>query len=284
MDAPNNPSHAPRRLMGIFAHPDDETLGLGPVIAKYAAEGVEVSLITATRGERGWFDDEASHPGLEALGQAREAELRAAARTLGITRIDFLDVVDGEMAHADAGLLVSKIVRVVRQVRPQVVVSFGPDGDYGHPDHIAISQLAAAALLCAADAHYQPETAPAHRVSKFYYMITGEKTAQAFRDIDLQIDMEVDGVRRTTVVWPEWAITTRVRASEYLPFTLEAIRCHQTQLPSLPGLETMPLSVMNRLMGELTFYRALSLVNRSSELEDDLFCGIDEDGEASGRE
>jgi LmbE family N-acetylglucosaminyl deacetylase len=155
------------------------------------------------------------------------------------------------------------------------VVSFGPDGDYGHPDHIAICQLASAALLCAADGEFQPETAPPHRVSKFYYMVTGEKTAQAFRDIDLNIEMEVEGVRRTTVAWPEWAITTRVRASAYLPVTLEAIRCHQTQLPSLPELETMPLGVMDTLMGELTFYRAWSLVNGSHEREDDLFCGIE---------
>ena len=266
---------APRKLMCIFAHPDDETLGMGPVIAKYAAEGVQVSLLTATRGERGWLGDEASNPGLAAVGQAREAELRAAARTLGIARLDFLDAVDGELAQSETGRLVSSIVHILRQVRPQVVVSFGPDGDYGHPDHIAISQLATTAIVCAADGEYPLDREPPHRVSKFYYLVTGGKTAQAFRSIDLTIEMEVAGVRRTTVAWPEWAITTRVHASDYLPITLEAIRCHQTQLPSLPDLDAMPLSVMDSLIGEPTFYRAFSLVNRNSELEDDLFCGLD---------
>ncbi len=261
--------------MCIFAHPDDETLGMGPVIAKYAAEGVEVSLITATRGERGWFGDEASDPGLEAMGRVREAELRAAARKLGIARVDFLDVVDGELAQAETDPLVAKIVSVLREVRPQVVVSFGPDGDYGHPDHIAISQLAAAGILCAADASY-PAAAdePPHRVSKFYYMVTGEKTVQVFRDMELINEMQVDGVRRTTVAWPEWAITTRVCAREYLPVAREAILCHQSQLPGLPGVESMPLSEMEKLIGEIAFYRALSTVNRSGEQEDDLFRGI----------
>jgi LmbE family N-acetylglucosaminyl deacetylase len=266
---------AVKRLLCIFAHPDDETLGMGPVIAKYAAEGVQVSLVTATRGERGWLGDEASHPGLAALGQTREAELRAAAQKLGIVRLDFLDAIDGELAQAEPSRLVSRLARVIRQVRPQVVVSFGPDGDYGHPDHIAISQLALAAALCAADGAYPVEAEPPHRVSKFYYLVTGEKTAQVFRSLNLELTMEIDGVRRTTVAWPEWAITTRVRAPGYLPVALEAIRCHQTQLPSLPDLDTLPISVIDALIGEPTFVRAFSLVNPSREVEADLFCGLE---------
>ena len=72
------------KLMCILAHPDDESLGNGGILAKYAAEGVETYLVTATRGERGWFGDESDYPGLEALGKIREAELLAAARALGI--------------------------------------------------------------------------------------------------------------------------------------------------------------------------------------------------------
>ena len=71
------------KLMAVLAHPDDESLGTGGILAKYAAEGIETSLVTATRGERGWFGDEREYPGLEALGQIREAELRAAAEVLG---------------------------------------------------------------------------------------------------------------------------------------------------------------------------------------------------------
>src|SRR5216683_2480834 len=84
------------KLMAVLAHPDDESLGVGGILAKYAAEGIETSLVTATRGERGWFGDEHEYPGLEALGQIREAELRAAAEVLGIRSVDFLEYIDGE--------------------------------------------------------------------------------------------------------------------------------------------------------------------------------------------
>jgi LmbE family N-acetylglucosaminyl deacetylase len=88
------------KLMAVLAHSDDESLGVGGILAKYAAEGVETSLVTATRGERGWFGDEQQHPGLEVLGQIREAELRAAAEILGIGSVDFLGYIDGELDQA----------------------------------------------------------------------------------------------------------------------------------------------------------------------------------------
>ena len=73
-----------QRLMCIFAHPDDETLGVGGIIARYAAQGTEVFLLTATRGQRGWPWEDKPYPGAETLGRQRETELRAAARELGI--------------------------------------------------------------------------------------------------------------------------------------------------------------------------------------------------------
>ena len=87
----------PLKLMAILAHPDDESLGLGGTLAKYASEGVEVHLLTATRGERGWPGPEEENPGLAGLGQIREAELRAAADVLGIRQVNFLDYVDGDL-------------------------------------------------------------------------------------------------------------------------------------------------------------------------------------------
>src|SRR5262249_20331306 len=132
-------------------HPDDESLGVGATLARYAAEGVEVTLITATRGQRGWFGDPAENPGLDALGQVRESELRAAAAELGVRELVMLDYVDGEFDQADPEEVTCELVAHLRRVRPQVVVTFGPDGGYGHPDHIAISQLTSAAIVRAAD-------------------------------------------------------------------------------------------------------------------------------------
>src|SRR5262245_48764454 len=126
------------RLMAVLAHPDDESLGFGGTLARYAAEGVETYLVTATRGEHGWFGDPAEYPGPEALGRIREAELQAAANVLKLCEIRFLDYIDGDLDKADPREAVAKIVGHLRRVRPDVVLTFDPNGAYGHPDHIAI--------------------------------------------------------------------------------------------------------------------------------------------------
>ena len=91
----------PYRLLAVIPHPDDESLGMGGTMAKYAAEGVEIYLLMATRGERGWTGPVEENPGLEALGQLREKELRAAAQVLGVREINFLDWIDGEVDRVD---------------------------------------------------------------------------------------------------------------------------------------------------------------------------------------
>src|SRR5436305_13450344 len=91
------------------------------------------------------------YPGLEALGKRREAELYAAAEVLGLRGIDFLDYIDGDLDQAPAQEAIAKIVGHLRRVKPQVVLTFGPDGCYGHPDHIAISQFTTIATVRAAE-------------------------------------------------------------------------------------------------------------------------------------
>ena len=156
-----------RRLLCVLAHPDDEALGLGGALAKYAAEGAAITLVVATRGERGWTGEPGADPGPRALGELREAELRDAAHLLGVRELAFLGHLDGELDRVGHETVIAQIVAHVRRARPQVVVTFGPDGAYGHPDHIAISQLTTAAVVCAADARYDrcEETAP-HTVAK----------------------------------------------------------------------------------------------------------------------
>ncbi|MEO8357059.1 MAG: PIG-L family deacetylase, partial [Chloroflexota bacterium] len=89
------------KLLAVFPHPDDETLGLGSTLARYSAEGVETYLVCATRGERGWFDGEGPNPGLEGVGRIREAELSCAARHLGLHEVCFLDYIDGDVDQAE---------------------------------------------------------------------------------------------------------------------------------------------------------------------------------------
>src|SRR5512142_497609 len=157
----------PLRLMCLFAHPDDETLSAGGILAKYAAEGVETYVICATRGERGWGGkSKETYPGPAALGKIREAELRAAAGVLGVREVIFLDYIDGDLDKASPGEAIARIAAHLRRVRPQVVVTADPQGWYGHPDHIAMTQFTLGALVqAAAGAPGQPP----HQVSKLYY-------------------------------------------------------------------------------------------------------------------
>src|ERR671923_1347918 len=104
------------KLMCILAHPDDESLGMGGTLAKYAAEGIETYLVTATRGERGWFGNEKDNPGIEALGKIREAELLDAAQELGLCEVKFLDYIDGDLDQANPAEAIAKIVAHLRRV------------------------------------------------------------------------------------------------------------------------------------------------------------------------
>src|SRR5262249_39808249 len=165
------------RLMAVLAHPDDESLGVGGTLAKYADEGVETFVLTATRGDggryRGLRPGEPDHPGPGALASIRETELRAAASVLGVRAVALLDYCDQPLDRAKPPEAVAGIVVHLRQVRPDVVVTFGPDGAYGHPDHVAISQFTTAAVVLAGDSSCTGgdlAALPPHTVSKLYYI------------------------------------------------------------------------------------------------------------------
>lgn len=263
------------KLMAILAHPDDESLGNGGTLAKYAAEGVEVHLVVATRGERGWPGEESEYPGLEALGKLREAEVRAAADVLGICNVQFLDYIDGELDMAHPAEVIAKIVGHLRQVRPHVVVTFGPDGGYGHPDHIAISQFAAAALIEAANpASEYSRDLLAHSVSKFYYMAETADVFAVYQSVFGELVMHIDGARRGIVAWPNWSVTTSIDTSNYWRTVTRAIACHQTQVPTYAVLERLPQEQRDTLWGSGNYYRVFSLVNGGRQVETDLFEGL----------
>ena len=140
--------------MCVLAHPDDESLGTGGTLAKYAAEGVETYLLTATRGERGRYGRAGDRPGVDVVGRVRETELMAAAKELGVREVTLLGYPDGALDSVDPAAAQEVIAGHLRRIRPQVVVTFGPEGAYGHPDHIAISQLTTAALVRSADREF----------------------------------------------------------------------------------------------------------------------------------
>jgi LmbE family N-acetylglucosaminyl deacetylase len=267
----------PLRLMCVLAHPDDESLATGGTLAKYAASGVQTYLVMATRGERGWFGPVAENPGPQKLGQMREAELRAAAQMLGVQEVIFLGYQDGELDQAAPAEAIAKIVTHLRRVRPDVVVTFDPNGMYGHPDHIAISQLTTTAVMAAADPSYQAlGTGSPHRVAKLYYRAFLQAEQEPYESTFGHLVMPVDSVERRFTTWPEWAITTRIDISGYWEQTWQAITCHRTQLPDLPNLKALSNELHARLWATQTYYRAMSLVNGGREVEDDLFAGLRE--------
>ncbi|HEY3062409.1 MAG TPA: PIG-L deacetylase family protein [Chloroflexota bacterium] len=269
------------RLMAILAHPDDESLGNGAALARYAAEGIEVTLVTATRGQRGWFGDPSENPGLEVLGATREAELRAAGRALGLHEVVLLDYVDGDLETADHEQITCELVAHIRRVRPDVVVTWGPEGGYGHPDHMAIGQFATAAVMRAADPRFGHRCSMRgpHAVSKLYYLAIGPEKAAAYSDAFGDLSMDVDGVLREPVVLPAWLVRTRIDAGEHWRTVWQAVACHRSQLPNFAHLAAQPEAEQRRLWGSTEYTRVFSTVSGAYGTEDDLFAGLRADVE-----
>jgi LmbE family N-acetylglucosaminyl deacetylase len=128
-----------RRLLGVFAHPDDEVFCAGGTMARAAEAGAEVMIVSATRGERGQIRD-ATVATRRTLGAVREGELGAAAAELGVQRVRVLAYPDGTLQHHRPSLGAA-IADIIRRFDPDTVITFGSDGGYGHPDHVAISEL-----------------------------------------------------------------------------------------------------------------------------------------------
>jgi len=176
----NDRSGTGRRLLAVLAHPDDESFGPGGTLALYAQRGVEVHLACATRGEVGSAPEEllAGHAD---VGSLREHELRCAAKHLGLASVHFLGYRDSGMpgspdnqhphalAAAPLDEVAAQVAHLIRQIRPQVVITFDPMGGYRHPDHIAIHRATLEAFQASSDPVRFPGGPPAFRPDKLYY-------------------------------------------------------------------------------------------------------------------
>ncbi len=145
----------PTRILAVFAHPDDESFCAGGTLAKYVANGAEAMVVSATRGEAGQIrsPEDATR---RSLGQVRAKELTLACRRMGVQHTVCLDYDDGRLQEVDQDLLIGEIVEIIRRFRPDVVITFGPDGGYGHPDHIAISAATTSACARSGDCRQFP--------------------------------------------------------------------------------------------------------------------------------
>lgn len=134
-----NPTRFPERLLGVWAHPDDEAYLSADLMAGTVEAGGSVTLVTVTDGEAGFGPDD--HRSRGAKAAHRRAELADAMAAIGVRDIRYVGVPDGEVSDHRSGLLLDRITRLMRQVAPEVTVTFGPDGITGHPDHVACGRL-----------------------------------------------------------------------------------------------------------------------------------------------
>lgn len=280
-------------LMAVFAHPDDETFGIGGTLARYGADpDVRVVLVCATRGEAG----EISDPNLaspEDLGQVREQELRCACRHLGVDALYFLDYRDSGMAgapdnqhphaliRADFEEVVGKITALIRRERPDVIVTFDETGGYGHPDHVAVHHYTKAAFTAAADPSRYPEQLEAgltpHQARKLYYTAIQRRFFRALvakmQELGLEVPERYRERQEMPFGLPDEACTTDILVQDFWDVKLAAARCHATQLRPDSFMALLPPEVMRQLQAWECFQLAETLVGGDEGCHD-LFAGL----------
>lgn len=251
-----------KRLLLLLAHPDDETFGPGGTIARYAREGVDVRLATATRGEAGQLGD----PPLtdrDGLGAMREGELRSAAAKLGIAEVEFLGFGDGRLEVTPIDEIVERAVATIRRTRPHVIVGFGPGGVSGHPDHVVMHRVAAEAFGAAADpARFTGQLAsglPLWAASKLYRFEVDQAVFDAW-------GVPFKGV-------PHDRLTTFIDTSGTIDDKVAAFYCHRTQAKDYERILSQP--GFREFSRRESFVLAASRVPAAAIPEHDLFDGID---------
>lgn len=229
-------------ILGLFAHPDDEQLMSG-VLAACAHKGIRTGLVCATRGEVGQIADPAlASP--ETLGQVREAELRAATAVLGVRHLWFLDYRDSGMmgmkenedprsfVRCDPDEALAKIVRIVREFRPTVMVTFDETGGYGHPDHFMINRLATEAFSAAADARRFPEAGEPWQAMRLYYVGFPRSLMREFTRYlqEQNIRTDLRDIELEQFGLPDERITNVIDVSRWLDVKRRSLNQHRTQL------------------------------------------------------
>jgi N-acetyl-1-D-myo-inositol-2-amino-2-deoxy-alpha-D-glucopyranoside deacetylase len=303
--------NAERRFLLVHAHPDDEAIANGATMAKYAAEGVHVTLVTCTLGEMG----EVLVPDLahlasdrdDGLGQHRIGELAEAMEVLGVEDHRFLG---GPGRYRDSGMIESEdggamvpaevrpdsfwrgdlleasdyLVEVIREVRPQVLTTYDPYGAYGHPDHIQAHRVATYAAALAAVPSYRAELGMAWDIPKIYWnamsenrMREGLRALRAMGDTTTFAEMDPDGPLPPFATPDEW-LTAAIDGMDHVDQKMKAMAAHATQI-TVDG----PFFALSNNLGDMIwgieFYRLVKGVagdpDPETGLESDLFAGLD---------
>lgn len=277
-----------RSLLAIYAHPDDEAFSTGGTIARYAAEGAEVYLVCATRGEAG----EISDPSLatqDNLGQVREDELRCAAETIGVAELIFLDYRDSGMQgtpenedprafiNVPEHEVIKQLVGIIRRLQPQVITTFEPNGGYGHPDHIAIHRHAKAAFHIAADPDRFPDQGPAWQANRLFYTTIPRSFFEKMRTQleEIGVDASEHSIFNDhNLGWPDEQVNAKLDVSDTVASKWEALECHRTQFGPENLFRRLPEEQVKDLMSWEYFALAWPDPEDGTQLTN-LFEGLD---------
>jgi N-acetyl-1-D-myo-inositol-2-amino-2-deoxy-alpha-D-glucopyranoside deacetylase len=299
-----------QRMLLVHAHPDDETIGQGATMAKYVARGTQVTLVTCTLGEEG----EVLVPSLEhlaadktdTLGEHRVTELANAMKELGVTDHRFLggaghyrdsgmmwdeqrravalpETKEGTFWRADLLEASDLLVEIIREVRPQVLVTYDQYGNYGHPDHIQAHRVATYATALAAVTSYRPELGPAWDIAKIYWgamsmnrMREGLRALRDAGDTTTFEGMEPDGEMPPFMV-PDDQLSAIVEANDYADAKIRAMKAHATQITVDGPFFALSNNLGNQIWGTEFYRLAKGVQGPTNEdgLETDLFAGLD---------
>ena len=281
-------------LLGVFAHPDDESFGPGGTLARYAAQGVDVHIVIATDGVAGSIDSEDRLVGHDNLAQVRAKELDRAVAILGATlhRLPHRDsgmVGTADNQHPDALIqqpveaLTRTLVTLIRQLRPQVIVTHDQHGGYGHPDHIMCCMATTAAFYVAGDATFALDgpaaDLPAFAPQKLYYTAFSKtflkwvvRILRLLRKDPTKFgrNQDIDLMEISTWETPTHA---QVDVADYLVTKRRASEAHESQYSGGPPIvRLLPGFLYKRIMGRESFTRVFPAP--SPEMESDLFADV----------
>ncbi|HEY3529560.1 MAG TPA: N-acetyl-1-D-myo-inositol-2-amino-2-deoxy-alpha-D-glucopyranoside deacetylase [Nocardioides sp.] len=300
--------HAPdRRLLLVHAHPDDESIATGATMAKYAAEGAGVTLVTCTGGERGEILvpelTHLAHDQEDALAEHRRGELADAMKALGVTDHRFLGgfgrysdsgMVWHEDGHAIAGddrpanafwdadlaEAATLLVEVIREVRPQVLVTYDEFGSYGHPDHIQAHRVATYAAHLAAVPTFRRDLGEPWEIAKIYWTSMSEtrwrRSLRAIRDAgDTTSFQGMDPDGPLPMATPDDDLAAEIDATAYADRKVAALQAHRTQIEVDGPFFALSNHVGNQVLGVESYRIAKGTPAPGSDgLETDLFAGL----------
>ena len=293
-----------QRLLAIHAHPDDESSKGAATTAKYAAEGAEVLVVTCTGGERGDIINPAmDRPGvLENMGSIRREEMARAAASLGVQH--------RWLGHVDSGLpgnplapnikdllpegcfalkedddVAQELVEIIREFRPQVIITYDENGGYPHPDHLMVHRASMLAWEKAGDAAYHPELGEPWEPQKLYYTHGFVyQRMKIFHDLLVE-EGKISPYEPMLARWDTAfgdimaRVTTQVECADYFQNREDALRAHATQIDPAGAFLATPVAVQQEHWPTEEFELAKTRVSTSLP-EDDLFAGIPEVGES----